>query len=113
MNELMNNWYIYVVLTVGVVYGVYVAYKWFKLPKLEQINNFKKWLLLAVIEAETELGSETGQLKLRYVYDLAIDKFKWLSIVPFTQFEKWVDEAIDEMKDLLATNNKIKSIVEG
>lgn len=113
MGNLVENWYIYLALVVALLVCGYCIMKWFNLPRTEQINNFKKWLLLAVIEAETELGSETGQLKLRYVYDLAIDKFKWLSIVPFTQFEKWVDEALDEMKDLLATNKKIKSIVEG
>ncbi|MFR6482019.1 MAG: hypothetical protein ACLUPD_10785 [Anaerotignum faecicola] len=41
----------------------------------EQREKVKEWLLLAVTEAEKELGSGTGQLKLRYVYDLFLRRF--------------------------------------
>ena len=66
-----------------------------------------------MIEAEKELGGGTGQIKLRQVYDMAIQRFKWLSMIPFSTFGMWVDEALEQMKKMLATNEAVKSLVEG
>ena len=55
-------------------------YLFFKLSRERQKEIISEWLLLAVIKAEKELGSGTGQVKLRYVYDLFIDKFKVMSM---------------------------------
>ena len=63
--------------------------------------------------AEKELGGGTGKLKLRYVYDLFLTKFSWLAkIISFEQFSELVDEALEEMKLLLNTNEQIAAIVE-
>ena len=42
---------------------------------LRMRGNVKEWLLWAVTQAEQYLGSGTGALKLRYVYDLAVEAF--------------------------------------
>jgi hypothetical protein len=47
------------------------------------------------------------------VYDMAIEKFSWLSFISFEVFKGWVDEALEEMRHLLETNDKIKAIVKG
>ena len=71
-----------------------------------------EWLLLAVIKAEKEFGEGMGQIKLRYVYDLFIEKFKFLSIfITFTQFSELVDIALDNMKDLISNNQNAKSYI--
>ena len=76
-------------------------------------KNFKEWLKGAVAKAEKELGSGTGQLKLRWVYDLAIKEFPWVGqFVSFDTFSKWVDEALVWFEDQLNKNQKIKDYIE-
>lgn len=113
MEWLISNWYLIVVAIAAAVVGCLAIYKWAGKPTAEQIKNIKEWLLYAVIEAEKQLGGGTGQIKLRQVYDMAIQRFKWLSIVPFATFSGWVDEALEEMKKMLATNAAVKNLVEG
>ena len=65
-----------------------------------------EWLIYAVTEAEKQLGSGTGQLKLRLVYDWFCEKFPVAAaIVPFTVFSAWVDAALDTMKKMLSNKN--------
>jgi hypothetical protein len=82
------------------------------MPTAAQIAKVKEWLLYAVTMAEKELGGGTGKLKLRYVYDLFLTKFSWLAkVITFEQFSALVDEALEEMKRLLESNNAVKEIV--
>ena len=75
-------------------------------------KNFREWLLFAVIEAEKALGSKTGQIKLRYVYDLAMSRYPiFAKLIPFTIFEKLVNEALDTFKDILANNEQLQSYI--
>ena len=99
-----------VIIAIALVCGII----WFvKLPKEKQIANIKEWLKFAVIEAERELGSGTGQLKLRMVYDMAVKQFPFIvQLIPFDTFSKWVDEALDWMRDQLAENKAAQSYVE-
>lgn len=90
----------------------YCIYEFYNLGKEKQIKMVKEWLLLAVVEAEKALGSGTGQVKLRYVYDLFITKFKYLSmLISFEQFSLLVDEALDVMRDMINTNKQIEDYV--
>lgn len=88
---------------------------WFvKLPKDQKIKNLKEWLKWAVVAAEKALGSGTGQLKLRMVYDMAIKEFPWLAgMVKFDDFSAWVDEALEWMRQQLDENRKIKDYTIG
>jgi hypothetical protein len=66
-----------------------------------------------VVEAERKLGSGTGQLKLRWVYDLFAGKFPLLSrFLSFAAFSAWVDVALNEMQKLLK-NCKVAAYVGG
>lgn len=113
MKVLIDNWYLIVgCIAVGAFIGIKTV-NWFSQPTSEQIENIKKWLLYAVTEAETALGKKTGQLKLHMVYDMAIEKFDWLSFIPFALFAEWVDEALVSMRDMLDKNETINSIVKG
>lgn len=88
-------------------------YQFCKLAKEQQIEIILEWLTYAVIIAEKELGSGTGQVKLRFVYDLFIDKFKIISrFVSFAQFSKLVDIALISMKDILTDNKKIQEYIQ-
>lgn len=76
MEWLINNWYLIVALIACLVAAVTGVVKFAKLSREQQIENLQEWLKWAVTEAEKELGSGTGQLKLRRVYDLALAKFR-------------------------------------
>ena len=99
-----------IVILIGII-GLCLC--WFlKLSKERQKEIIIEWLLLAVVKAEKELGDGTGQLKLRFVYDLFIDKFKFISmLISFSQFSELVDQALDTMRDMLDSNKQIKDYV--
>lgn len=110
---IVEYWHLIIIFgSCAITLGVCV-YKWFKQPTKKQIKSIKKWLLYAVTEAETALGSKTGQLKLHMVYDMAIERFHWLSFVSFDKFSEWVDEALDEMRNMLSKNESINKLVTG
>lgn len=91
--------YIYIVAALALLCGI-VAYR-FK-------ANVKEWLLWAVTEAENYLGSGTGKLKLRYVYDQCVERFPAVKyLLPFSVFSKWVDEALVLMRDEIEKNPHI------
>ena len=99
-----------VIIAIALVCGII----WFvKLPKDKKIANIKEWLKFAVVDAEKELGSGTGQLKLRMVYNMAVKQFPFIvQLISFDTFSGWVDEALDWMRDQLAENKVTQSYVE-
>lgn len=114
MEFIMEYWYIILAAAVMAVVGVLVAVRFFKQPSSEQMAKVKEWLLWAVLEAERKLGSGTGALKLRFVYDLFVGKFPWLAkIVSFEQFSNLVDEALDKMQELLNKDEAVAEYVAG
>lgn len=78
------------------------------------LMGFENWLIWAVSQAEKELGSGTGKLKLRCVYDLAIARFPILAkFIPFAIFSRLVDLALDCMRDMIAGNDRIADAIVG
>ena len=76
------------------------------------VNGFKNWLVWAVSEAENVFGSNTGKLKLRYAYELAIQRFPTLAkIIPFSVFSKMVDGALDVMRKMIEDNEDIANVI--
>jgi hypothetical protein len=76
------------------------------------IMGFKDWLVWAVIEAEHMLGSKTGQLKLRYVYDLAIKHFPVVAkLLPFSVFAILVEKALEVMNTMIRENKSIAEAI--
>lgn len=113
MDFIINYWYIIVAAAALVAGGGFFIFRFVKLPSAEQLAKVREWLLIAVTEAEAALGGGTGKLKLRYVYDLFITKFPWLvKVVSFELFSSLVDDALEEMRDMLKTNSAAKTLVE-
>ena len=76
------------------------------------INGFKNWLVWAVSEAENMFGSNTGKLKLRYAYELAIQRFPVLAkIIPFGVFSTMIDGALDVMRKMIEDNDDIANVI--
>ena len=100
------------ILAVVIVIG-YAIYKFTKLEKSKQLEIMQEWLLLAVVQAEKELGGGTGQIKLRYVYDMFLSKFKFVSkIMTFEQFSALVDISLIKMNDMLQNNKQIQEYID-
>lgn len=98
----MNTTYIVIAALVAVFLVVLTIY----------LMGFKNWLVWAVSEAEKMLGSGTGQLKLRYVYDAAVVRFPILAkLIPFTIFSRMVDAALEIMNDMIANNATIAEAI--
>lgn len=76
------------------------------------VNGFKNWLVWAVSEAEATFGSKTGKLKLRYAYELAVERFPGVAkFIPFTLFSKLVDSALFIMRDMIENNKDIADAI--
>ena len=88
------------------------AFWFYKQEKSKQLEMIRQWLLLAVIEAEKQLGSGTGTVKLRYVYDMFIKRFKFISkIITFEQFSSLVDEALEVMRLMIQQNQNVAAYI--
>lgn len=112
MNFILDNWYVIIGVICLFATCSIVIYKFAGLPTKEQIEKIKKWLLYAVTKAEKELGERTGQLKLHTVYDLFISKFPITAkLITFEKFSMWVDDALDDMREMLNNNKNIEKIV--
>ena len=71
----------------------------------------REWLKWAVVYTEKMLGEKTGQLKLRYCYDMFIQRFPVFSkIISFENFSKMVDEALKFLENQL-NNDAIKAFI--
>ena len=101
--------FIVMLLVISVGYNVYA---FSKLSPTDQEDKVREWLLLAVIKAEATFGGGTGKLKLRAVYDMFITKFPWLvKAVSFQAFSDMVDDALEEMKDIIVNNPKVAEYI--
>ena len=114
MKFLIENWYIILAAMALGALAVVAVVRFFRLPREKQMENVRQWLLGAVTAAEKELGGGTGKLKLRTVYDAFLTKFPWLApVIPFEQFSGLVDDALVEMRKLLADNKAVQQMVTG
>lgn len=104
MEWIINNWMNVVFVILAMIIVVYAI----------MTGKVKEWLKWAVVDAEEYLGTGTGQLKLREVYDSFISAFPVFSkIVPFFIFSKWVDMALHWMRYQLENNPQIARYVKG
>lgn len=109
---LLAHWQTLLGSLIIIITAIVVFIRFNKKSVEEQIKQVKEWLLYAVMAAEKELGSGTGAIKLRFVYDMFVTKFPLLvALIPFTTFSQFVDEALDKFKELLATSPELQLYV--
>lgn len=114
MEFIIENWPIIVAALAAAAVLPAAVVTFAGLPTEAQLAKVKEWLLWAVTEAEKDLGGGTGKLKLRQVYDLFVTRFPWLAkLVSFELFSDMVDEALEQMREMLDTNEAVKAFVEG
>lgn len=113
MEFIINNWPVIVAGLAAAGAAAIFIYRFYLLGTEQQLAKVKEWLLWAVTEAEKDLGGGTGKLKLRLVYDQFVARFPWLAkIVSFERFSELVDEVLEEMREMIKTNDAVKSHVE-
>ncbi len=114
MKFMTENWFVIVAIAaLGASVG-FTIYSFVKMPSDKQLNKVREWLLYAVTVAEKELGAGTGKLKLRYVYDMFVQRFGWLAkVITFEMFSMMVDEALEKMRTMLSDNKDIQKLVVG
>ena len=111
---LIAYWWLLIIVVAVLAVAGYAVYVFVKMPSNSQITKVKEWLLWAVTEAERELGSGTGQLKLRYVYDMFIVKFPAIAkVISFEAFSLMVDEVLEKFRDLLDKNQSLQNYITG
>ena len=108
LSFIATYWYL-IVAAIAIIALVSIkVYVFLKTPGKEQLNKIQEWLVWAVAQAEKELGSGTGQMKIKYVYDLFITKFPAVAIfVPYATFSNMVEKALDEFKEMISSNQRI------
>lgn len=112
MNFMVENWWIILIMVAFLTVAICAIIFFVKQPTSKKIQMIKEWLLFAVAKAEEELGSGTGQIKLRYVYDMFITKFPWTAkIMSFEAFSLLVDEVLETFDKMLSNNNKLLDYV--
>jgi len=112
LNWLAQNWSMLVVIIIFAISMITTFLQFHYKPTDEKIAKFKEWLLLAVAQAEKELGGGTGKLKLRYVYDKALEQFPSLTMaISFETFSEYVDSALNKFRDMLASNKQVQEYV--
>ena len=107
MNEILaflsENWYV-IVMVLVLLFAIYYT--------IMNKAKAKEWLKWAVVYTEKVLGEKTGQLKLRYCYDMFIERFPVFSkIISFENFSKMVDEALKFLENQL-NNEAIKTFIQ-
>ena len=116
LSWLVENWFLVIALIACIATVVIFVIRFLGLPTEKQKEKVKEWLIWACIEAEKDLQSGTGQLKLRRVYDVfcAVPAFTWVArIIPFKQFSEWVSTAVITMKEMLINNKALAVYVYG
>ena len=112
MDNVINNWYLYIATISVVILAVMTIHQFLRKPTIEQYNQVKEWILYAVIEAEKTLGSKTGQIKLRMVWDMFLERFPHISpFVTFDMFSGWVDVALIKMREMIQSNKAVSDYV--
>ena len=112
MEQFLDNWYLIVGAVAVLIVAILKVVEFFKRPSSEQIADLKQWLIFICGEAERLLGSGTGKLKLRYVYDKFLERFPYLAkFISFETFSGYVDEALEQLKALLESNSKVSAYI--
>lgn len=96
-------------LFLALIIGFLIA-EFMKKSKDQKIAVVKEWLIWAVACAESALGSGTGRLKLAQVYNKFLETFPQFSkVISFELFCRLVDEALEELQNLMNDNEAIRA----
>ena len=116
INLVVDNWFLVVALAAVLGVSVWAAVRFAGLPTEKQKEKIREWLVFACNEAERELQSGTGQLKLRDVWNkfCGIPVFATVAkFISFDEFSEWVKDALRKAKEMLVNNKTLANYVYG
>lgn len=112
MEIFIDNWFVLLAFVAVLALAGVLIYIFINMPTSKKLDKVREWLVFACLQAEIQLGSNTGALKLRFVYDNFLTKFPWLTkVVSFETFSSMVDEALVTVREMLESNKAIRSLV--
>lgn len=113
MRAIVDNWALLLAAVAIIGWGISGIYSFVNLPTASQIVKVSEWCVWIVTQAEIELGSGTGKLKMRWVYDKFLVTFPWLAkVITFDMFQSIVEQALEEAKLIWRTNENVKKLME-
>lgn len=105
------NYYILFFVIILAIAAIYF-FAFIKQPRDIQLQQLQQWLVYATAQAEKQLGSGQGQLKLRMVFDEFLQKFPHLApYIAFDYFSELVDAALEKLRSMLEQNEKLQEYV--
>lgn len=116
VNLVVENWFLVVALAAALGVSVWAVVRFAGLPTEKQKEKIKNWLIWACIEAERKLQSDTGQLKLREVWNMfcAVPIFTTVAkCISFDEFTEYVKDALRKAKEMLVNNKTLANYVYG
>lgn len=112
LQKLIENWVIFVIAFVLVLFTVYVVLRFLKLTPQQQLDKVKTALLYMVTEAERELKSKTGRVKRSMVWEWLVERFPIISLfITEEKYDKLLDQALEEFKKMLENNDSLYDYV--
>lgn len=109
---IIENWLIFVIALILVLFAVYAVLRFLKLTPQQQLGKVKTALLYMVTEAEKELKSKTGRVKRSMVWEWLVERFPIISLfITEEKYDELLDQALDEFRKMLEGNDSLYDYV--
>lgn len=126
MKWMADNWSMIVAAVAAIAITTMRILRYMRMTKEEQEETIRKhkealtravteWALKGITEAEKDFGAGTGKLKIRAVYEKAIELFgaEIAEIMTIDQFNVIIQKPLAEMRKMLEDNTSAREYVEG
>lgn len=112
LKMIIENWLIFVIALILVLFAVYAVLRFLKLTPQQQLGKVKTALLYMVTEAEKELKSKTGRVKRSMVWKWLVERFPIISLfITEEKYDELLDQALDEFRKMLEGNDSLYDYV--
>lgn len=112
LQKFIENWVIFVIALVMVLFTVYVVLRFLKLTPQQQLEKVKTALLYMVTEAERELKSKTGRVKRSMVWEWLVERFPIITLfITEEKYDELLDQALEEFRKMLESNASLYDYV--
>lgn len=112
LKMIIENWLIFVIILILVLFAVYAVLRFLKLTPQQQLGKVKTALLYMVTEAEKELKSKTGRVKRSMVWEWIVERFPIISLfITEEKYDELLDQALDEFRKMLEGNDSLYDYV--
>lgn len=112
LKMIIENWLIFVIVLILVLFAVYAVLRFLKLTPQQQLGKVKTALLYMVTEAEKELKSKTGRVKRSMVWEWLVERFPIISLfITEEKYDELLGQALDEFRKMLEGNDSLYDYV--